>query len=347
MLLGKPVQSASDLQSLYNALPLFTYRHAFSPLPSTTQHITSDQGWGCLLRTGQMLLATFLTHSSLRNVLPSDIVLEMFRDLPGSHASFSIHNFIRAAGVERRSISDGSNITQWWNPTLCAAVLQRLVSEHSLVSQSCAVEVGDACTIFGGDVDAHFASSPAVSKSVLVLVPTRAGMGSTVDPSYASSIQHILQCPQSLGILGGVPAKSYYFVGLSPSHKVVYLDPHIITQPAYVSESTQGFLHPSQQYHETPITSMDASLLAAFMIQSKEDWASLQAYLSDATHKQTLVTVTPGTKASLFADIDDCEWIEPEDHDVLPKNNDVKLDSADSITITSTADFVLVAKKDK
>jgi cysteine protease ATG4 len=63
----------------------------------------------------------------------------------------------------------------------------------------------------------------------LILVPLRLGLDSLND-IYFHSICETLQYPQSVGILGGKPRASYYFVGYQ-DNQLLYLDPHDI-QPA-------------------------------------------------------------------------------------------------------------------
>lgn len=82
----------------------FTYRCNLAPI---TGNITSDSGWGCMLRSGQMLFAHALIVHNLGRAwrLPMDPaykdlpagyrqVLEWFEDTPS--APFSVHAIARA-----------------------------------------------------------------------------------------------------------------------------------------------------------------------------------------------------------------------------------------------------------
>lgn len=46
-----------------------------------------------------------------------------------------------------------------------------------------------------------------------------------VNERYISQLQEVLQWPQSIGIVGGRPSSSLYFVGYQ-GNQVLYLDPH-------------------------------------------------------------------------------------------------------------------------
>ena len=46
-----------------------------------------------------------------------------------------------------------------------------------------------------------------------------------VNERYIPQLQQVLTWPQSIGIVGGRPASSLYFVGCQDDH-VIYLDPH-------------------------------------------------------------------------------------------------------------------------
>ncbi len=54
----------------YNSIVWMTYRTNFEPIPGTV--LTTDCGWGCMIRSGQMLLATALQCHLLNRGTYSD-----------------------------------------------------------------------------------------------------------------------------------------------------------------------------------------------------------------------------------------------------------------------------------
>ena len=54
---GVPLHVFQFLDQVYS-IPWITYRCGFSPIPPT--NLTTDCGWGCMVRSGQMMLATVL-----------------------------------------------------------------------------------------------------------------------------------------------------------------------------------------------------------------------------------------------------------------------------------------------
>ncbi|EIW65350.1 cysteine protease ATG4 [Trametes versicolor FP-101664 SS1] len=202
---------------------------------------TTDAGWGCMLRTGQSLLANALVHLHLGRdwrrpphpVYTADYatyvqIVTWFLDNPSPLCPFSVH---RMALVGKDL---GKDVGQWFGPSTAAGAIKTLV--HAFPEATLGVANAVDGTLYESDV---YAASRSVmystrrhgharmdwgDRAVLVLIGIRLGIEG-VNPLYYNTIKTLYTFPQSVGIAGGRPSSSYYFVG-SQADNLFYLDPH-------------------------------------------------------------------------------------------------------------------------
>ncbi|VDM43562.1 unnamed protein product [Toxocara canis] len=128
-LLGHKFPSREDVDAIKNYVTSrlwFTYRKNFMPIGGTGP--TSDHGWGCMLRCGQMLLAQALIVRHLgadwmwdRDNKEEEYrrILRMFQDKKS--CPFSLHQ------IAQMGVSERKEIGEWFGPNTAAQVLKKLV----------------------------------------------------------------------------------------------------------------------------------------------------------------------------------------------------------------------------
>lgn len=123
----------------------------------------------------------------------------------------------------------------------------------------------------------------------LLLVGTRLGID-RVTPVYREALRSSLMLPQAVGIAGGRPSSSHYFVGVQ-NNSFFFLDPHL-TRPAlpfhenpddYTQEEVDS-CH-TRRLRRLPIEEMDPSMLIAFLFRNEEEWKSWRRSVSEAPGK--------------------------------------------------------------
>ena len=299
--LGLEFADAAALEEMLKDLNLWTYRCDFAaPLPKS--NITSDKGWGCLIRTGQMLLSRALRlHDRTLNIVP------MFYDSPDESACFSIHNLIRAVANPREPFR-----SEYWSPSqTCDAIRATLTSAPLPVKLG--VYIGDNGCLYNDEILFILEHSP-----VLLLVPIRTGCKSRITQNVFSSLQHFLDHSTCCGIVGGEPKRSYYLIGYSQL-RMLYLDPHQLTQPACAA-GKEGILHeraetlPSVEWKR-----IDSSLLIGFYLRDPRQWLDLTQHLEN-THRvngEKFIFVNAsradGTARHRGNSCDDADWDSDEE----------------------------------
>ncbi|XP_073217339.1 cysteine protease ATG4A isoform X4 [Lepidochelys kempii] len=128
-ILGRQYHLKTDKSKLLldiSARLWFTYRRKFSPIGGTGP--SSDTGWGCMLRCGQMMLAQALIcrhlgrdwHWERHKKQPEEYhkILRCFIDR--KDCCYSIHQ------MAQMGVGEGKSIGEWFGPNTVAQVLKKL-----------------------------------------------------------------------------------------------------------------------------------------------------------------------------------------------------------------------------
>ncbi|XP_065056567.1 cysteine protease ATG4B-like [Rhopilema esculentum] len=127
--LGKHFLLEDDLDQFneeVRSLLWFTYRKNFKPIGGTGP--TSDAGWGCMLRCGQMMLAQAMTLRHLGRkwkwkpkMTDSTYMMILKSFLEKKDSLYSIHQ------IAQMGVSEGKQIGQWFGPNTVSQVIKKLI----------------------------------------------------------------------------------------------------------------------------------------------------------------------------------------------------------------------------
>ncbi|SPO01303.1 related to ATG4 - essential for autophagocytosis [Cephalotrichum gorgonifer] len=272
-----------------------TYRSDFEPIPKSTDPdslsalsfqmrvksqlvdqggFSSDSGWGCMIRSGQSLLANTISIQRMgrgwrrgQNSDEEKDIISMFAD--DGRAPYSIHNFV-AHGAQFCGKYPG----EWFGPSATARCIRALVNEHE--SDLRVYSTGDGPDVYE-DEFMNIAQPDGESfHPTLILVGTRLGIDK-ITQVYWEALIAALQLPQSVGIAGGRPASSHYFIGAQGSY-LFYLDPHHTrpalpyhSDPRLCTEDDVDSCH-TRRLRRLHLNEVDPSMLIGFLIRNRDEW---------------------------------------------------------------------------
>ncbi|ATZ47391.1 hypothetical protein BCIN_02g06770 [Botrytis cinerea B05.10] len=286
---------------------------------------TSDTGWGCMIRSGQSLLANALLTLRMgrewrRGVSSNEErkILSLFADDP--RAPYSIHKF-----VEHGASACGKHPGEWFGPSATARCIQAL-SNSQAKSELRVYITGDGSDVYEDKFMSIAKPNHSDFTPTLILVGTRLGLDK-ITPVYWEALKYSLQMPQSVGIAGGRPSSSHYFIGVQESD-FFYLDPHQ-TRPAlpykdnvedYTTEDIDS-CH-TRRLRRLHIKEMDPSMLIAFLIRDENDWNEWRRAVKEVQGKGVIhVADTDPASYGLGGErdgaIDEVETFDDDDDDTI------------------------------
>lgn len=264
----------------------FSYRRGFARIEGNLR-LSSDVGWGCSHRSGQMLLCCALVRLRLgREWSPAtptaretlcDVVAS-FADL--ASAPFSIH----ALTVAATRLTD-KRLGDWLGPSSVSVCLRAVVNARQPGGLRCYL-AQDGAVIYRGALPRN--------GPVLILCPLRLGLDG-INPSYIPLLKLVLQCPLCVGIVGGRESSSFYFLGYEGDN-VLLLDPHTV-QPAFERTDRPMDL---ESFRASPVrmpfAAIDPSVSVGFVLTSVAQLGELETFLREQTsHLPYTITVEDGT----------------------------------------------------
>ncbi|CAO3564825.1 unnamed protein product [Mortierella alpina] len=294
-----PTQWTDFQQDFTEGLIWCTYRHSYAPIKPS--NFTSDVGWGCMLRSGQGLLANALAVQFMgrgwNRPAPGDAewesyvqILSWFLDDMNAKSPFSVHR-IALLGKQL-----GKNIGEWFGPSTTSQVTKALV--HNFPESGLNVYVTTDGVIYKDEVEeAATMKNKKEFGQLLILVTIRLGIDK-LNPIYNDAIKATFEFPQSLGIAGGRPSSSYYFVGYQ-GDDLFYLDPHHSRCVVETKDLNDYTAEDFATYHcetirKIDINSVDPSMLLAFYCRDRAEFDAFCGRVKE-------LNARPGMGSSIFA----------------------------------------------
>ncbi|CAH0726535.1 unnamed protein product, partial [Brenthis ino] len=304
-ILGRKYSAIQDLDRIrrdISSIIWCTYRKGFVPIGD--EGLTSDKGWGCMLRCGQMVLGVALVrvHLSTDWVWTPETrdptylkIVQRFEER--KQAPYSIHQ------VALMGACEGKEVGQWFGPNTIAQVLKKLVVydkwsslvihvalDNTVVKedilQRCNVknDRGDSSNNPDNGIEADW-------MPLLLIVPLRLGL-SEINPIYIDGLKICFQSQQSIGVIGGKPNQALYLIGCVED-EVIYLDPHTTQRSGLVENKlTDEQKEMDCTYHckfasRIPMLSMDPSVAVCFLCRTRNDFNELCETIENKLMKES------------------------------------------------------------
>ena len=292
----------------------FSYKSNFNQIQNINKLsfiYTSDTGWGCMIRCGQMIMSRGLYKYFKKNLKISTFqsikeTIKYFFDLPYLnedlpiffekmktilnnskiiYAPFSINNLCLFGNLCNKSSGEWfSDVNMSYLFTIISLTFNLFDNLEILNFQSgfYLSDLLDKCfTIIEKENNNKCnlyefnVKKYEFKKSGIIYISVRIGLD-FISNNYYEQIKNIFNCKQCLGIIGGRTNFAFYFIGYNDQGNLLYLDPHLTMESMLILNNENIY----QNYLNKNIKTLSISNLATaftigFIFRNIEEFKSL------------------------------------------------------------------------
>lgn len=284
-ILGKKFNTKTDLSALKRQVRSriwFSYRKDFCAIGDSG--LTSDKGWGCMLRCGQMVVAECLQRRALGRDFkwgPSEScpqyvdLLPLFADQRG--ALYSVHQ-LSCVNTSQRPVGT------WFGPNHVAHAIKKMSTFDTTGRIGVHVAMDNTLVISDVIKDAVKPGS-GNWQPLLLFIPLRLGI-SEMNPTYCEQLKACFELEQCAGVIGGRPNHALYFIGYT-GDELVCLDPHVTQSAVCVGSKTSDeevqadSTYHTDKFYRLHVSQLDPSLALCYFCATEESFHGLCKVLKE------------------------------------------------------------------
>lgn len=258
-------QAVNQIDRFFRSMKKFTYNEQIR----YRKEFISDVGWGCTIRSGQMVLFNMLLFKIIqarldpaqsRNLEDRSInLLNLFHD--NKTTNFSFGNFI-----EKSSEGAGKKLNDYWNAKEFFMACEGILKENNNLIRFLNVDIRLKVIIADDGAINVGAAKEALSRDMAVLLVFNINIGCEENRRrFKKEFFDLIELQFFSGMIVGKRKEAYYVFG-SYADKLLYLDPHKIRD--WTSERNFDV----STYYEISYDKLNASITLTFTVLDTDEF---------------------------------------------------------------------------
>ena len=241
----------------FSSLLYFIYRKDFPVIPNTS--LTTDCGWGCAIRSTQMLVANAFIKINGNDKITMRKTIQFFLDFYHVKCPYSIHSFFTTQSILQSSVNGNSYLPI----TVCCSAITELINRD--------IDNPIGCYMVSESIELE-----TISKPTIIFLPY------SIPDKFSDHLQVIFSMEWFCGMIAGAKQKAFYFFGMHED-QLLLLDPHIVKSHVQFVESFEEkqFIAQLSDVKSLKLKDLESFVTFAFCVQNTQQLLDLKQFIKD------------------------------------------------------------------